>query len=72
MQVIGNDDINIVNNITSVIAKEGDISLRNISIDSDDGLFRGVITVALDDTSRLNSLARKLQNVKGVRSVKRM
>ena len=72
LQVIGNDDIDIVNNITSVIAKEGDISLRNISIDSDDGLFRGVITVALDDTSRLNSLARKLQNVKGVRSVKRM
>lgn len=72
LQVIGNDDINIVNNITSVIAKEPDISLRNIRIDSDDGLFRGVITVALDDTSRLESLARKLRNIKGLRDVKRM
>ncbi|MBO5641566.1 MAG: bifunctional (p)ppGpp synthetase/guanosine-3',5'-bis(diphosphate) 3'-pyrophosphohydrolase [Prevotella sp.] len=72
MQVIGNDDIDIVNNITSVISKEENTELRAINIDSDDGLFKGVITVALDDTSRLEALIRKLQNIKGVKSVKRM
>ena len=72
MQVIGNDDIDIVNNITSVISKEENTALRSINIDSDDGLFKGVITVALDDTSRLETLIRKLQNIKGVKSVKRM
>ena len=72
MQVIGNDDIDIVNNITSVISKEENTALRSINIDSDDGLFKGVITVALDDTSRLEALIRKLQNIKGVKSVKRM
>ncbi len=72
MQVIGNDDIDIVNNITSVISKEENTALRAINIDSDDGLFKGVITVALDDTSRLEALIRKLQNVKGVKSVKRV
>ena len=72
MQVIGNDDIDIVNNITSVISKEENTTLRSINIDSDDGLFKGVITVALDDTSRLEALIRKLQNIKGVKSVKRM
>lgn len=72
MQVIGNDDIDIVNNITSVISKEENTALRSINIDSDDGLFKGVITVALDDTSRLEALIRKLQNVKGVKSVKRV
>ena len=72
MQVIGNDDIDIVNNITSVISKEENTALRAINIDSDDGLFKGVITVALDDTSRLEALIRKLQNIKGVKSVKRM
>ena len=72
MQVIGNDDIDIVNNITSVISKEENTALRSINIDSDDGLFKGVITVALDDSSRLEALIRKLQNIKGVKSVKRM
>ena len=72
LQVIGNDDIDIVNNITSVISKEENTALRSINIDSDDGLFKGVITVALDDTSRLEALIRKLQNVKGVKSVKRV
>ena len=72
LQVIGNDDIDIVNNITSVISKEENTALRSINIDSDDGLFKGVITVSLDDTSRLEALIRKLQNIKGVKSVKRM
>ena len=72
LQVIGNDDIDIVNNITSVISKEENTALRSINIDSDDGLFKGVITVALADTSRLEALIRKLQNIKGVKSVKRM
>ena len=72
MQVIGNDDIDIVNNITSVISKEENTALRSINIDSDDGLFKGVITVALDDTSRLEARIRKLQNIKGVKSVKRL
>ncbi len=34
LKVIGNDDLGIVNNITSIISKEEKISLRSISIDS--------------------------------------
>ena len=71
LQVTGNDDIDIVNNITSVISKEENTALRSINIDSDDGLFKGEITVALEDTSRLEALMKKLQSIKGVRLVKR-
>lgn len=72
LQVVGNDDISIVNNITSVIAKESNITLRSINIDSDDGLFRGTITILVDDTSRLEAITRKIQNVKGVKVVTRL
>lgn len=72
LQIIGNDDIGIVNNITSVILKEQNIMLRNINIDSNDGLFRGTLTVALDDTARLESLMKKLRGIKGVRVVSRL
>lgn len=71
IQVVGNDDISIVNNITSVITKDEKLVLRSINIDSDDGLFRGNIVVQLDDTNRLEGLLRKLRNIKGVRLVKR-
>ena len=66
LKVIGNDDLGIVNNITSIISKEEKISLRSISIDSHDGLFSGTLTVMLDDTSKLQLLEKKLKTIKGV------
>ena len=71
LRVVGNDDLGIVNNITSIISKEERILLRSISIDSHDGLFSGTLTVMLDDTGRLQSLVRKLKTVKGVINVTR-
>lgn len=71
LRVIGNDDLGIVNNITSIISKEEKILLRSISIDSHDGLFSGTITVMLDDTGKLQQLMKKLKTVKGVKNVMR-
>ncbi len=72
LKVIGNDDIGIVSNITSIISKDEQIMMRSINIDSHDGLFSGTLVVNLDDTSRLEQLIRKLRTVKGVRNVTRM
>ena len=72
LRIIGNDDIGIVNNITSIILKEEKIEMRSINIDSHDGLFKGTLTVQLDDTSRLESLLKKLRNVKGIKNVSRV
>ena len=71
LKVIGNDDLGIVNNITSIISKEEKISLRSISIDSHDGLFSGTLTVMLDVTSKLQLLEKKLKTIKGVKQVSR-
>src|SRR5574344_144116 len=72
LRVIGNDDISIVNNITSIISKDEKLTLRAINIDSNDGLFSGNITVQLDDTSKLESLIKKLRTVKGVKQISRV
>lgn len=71
LHIVGNDDLGIVNNITSIISKESNIMLRSISIDSHDGLFSGVLTVLIDDTNVLNLLIKKLRTVKGVKAVSR-
>ena len=72
LHVIGNDDIGIVNNLTSIISKDERLVLRSISIDSHDGLFSGNLTVMLEDTSRLEQLMKKLRTVKGVKQVERI
>lgn len=72
LRVIGNDDIGIVSNITSIISKEERIMMRSINIDSDDGLFSGNLVVNIDDTSRLEQLIKRLKTVKGVKNVTRI
>ena len=72
LRVVGNDDIGIVNNITSIIAKEEKIMMRSINIDSHDGLFQGNLTVNVEDTARLEQLIKKLRTVKGVKNVTRL
>ena len=72
LRIIGNDDIGIVNNLTSIISKDEKLVLRSINIDSHDGLFSGNLEVMLDDTSRLEALIKKLRVVKGVKQVDRI
>lgn len=71
LHIVGNDDIGIVNNITSIIMKEPNITLRTISIDSNDGMFGGTLTVSVDDTRKLEQLIKKLKTVKGVLNITR-
>jgi len=72
IKVVGNDDLGIVNNITSIISKEEKIVMRSINIDSHDGLFDGTIVVQLEDVSKLEALMKKLRTVKGVKHVSRL
>ncbi len=69
--VMGVDDIGIVTNISSIINKERDIQLRNIAIDSNDGLFRGSLTVGVNSVTALNNLIKKIKTIKGVKNVQR-
>lgn len=72
LKIIGNDDIGIVNNITSVIAKEEKIMMRSINIDSHDGLFSGNLEIKVEDNTKLNLLIKKLRTIKGVKQIIRL
>ena len=72
LRIIGNDDIGIVNNLTSVISKDEKLVLRSINIDSHDGLFSGTLVVMINDNTRLEALMKKLRTVKGVKQVERI
>lgn len=71
LHIVGHDDIGIVTNITSIISKVSNASLRSISIDSHDGLFSGVLVLGVSDLKLLNDLIKKIKAVKGVKDVQR-
>ncbi|MCH5225291.1 MAG: bifunctional (p)ppGpp synthetase/guanosine-3',5'-bis(diphosphate) 3'-pyrophosphohydrolase [Muribaculaceae bacterium] len=72
LKITGKDDIGIVANITSVISKESGVNLRNISVDSNDGMFQGLLVVAVSDNKKLSNLIKKLSTVKGVKDIQRV
>ncbi|MDR0422733.1 MAG: HD domain-containing protein [Proteiniphilum sp.] len=72
LRVTGNDRINIISSLMSIISKEAGVQMRSVTIDSSDGLFQGNIAVMLGDTSILDRLMKKLRAVKGIKSVSRL
>jgi GTP pyrophosphokinase len=72
LRIIGNDDIGIVANITSIISKEMNVNLRNITVDSHDGIFQGNLVVAVSEQRQLTTLLKKLKTVKGVKDIQRL
>ncbi|MDE6265131.1 MAG: RelA/SpoT family protein, partial [Paramuribaculum sp.] len=72
LQVVGHDDIGIVTNISSILNKEPNVSLRGISIDSHDGMFSGNLTIGISDTAALKNIIKKIKTVKGVKDVQRI
>lgn len=71
LRITGRDDLGILASITSIISKEMGVSMRNVAIDSNDGLFQGIITVGIKDPRQLSDLIRKIEGVKGVKNVSR-
>lgn len=72
LRITGTDDLGILANITSIISKEMNVNLRNITVDTHDGLFHGFLTVGVTDNAQLNALLRKIRTVKGVKGAERV
>jgi guanosine-3',5'-bis(diphosphate) 3'-pyrophosphohydrolase len=72
LRITGMDDLGIVSNISDVISRDLQVNMRSISIDSNDGMFDGSITLFVKDTQHLEGLIRKLKRVKGVLNIKRL
>lgn len=71
LRIIGTDDIGIVATITSIISKESGVQLRNLSVNSNDGLFQGFLTLGVSDQQALSAVIKKIKTVKGVKDITR-
>ena len=71
LRIVGHDDIGVVNNLTSLISQEKDVTMRGINIESHDTLFSGTLSLLINGNIKLNKLISKIEAVKGVKQVKR-
>jgi guanosine-3',5'-bis(diphosphate) 3'-pyrophosphohydrolase len=71
LKITGEDDIGIVTNISQVVSKDMGLKMRSINVDSNDGVFEGTLSVFVNNKQLLNTLMKKIRNIRGVFSVSR-
>lgn len=71
VKVIGEDRVAMINDLTDVLSKSLETNMKSINVNSDSGMFDGILTVIVDDIHHLDRIMEKLQKVKGVKSVYR-
>jgi guanosine-3',5'-bis(diphosphate) 3'-pyrophosphohydrolase len=71
INVTGEDQKGILNSISEAISKDLKVSVRSISMDAENGIFSGKISLLVKDIEHLNSLINRLSAVKGIYSVSR-
>lgn len=71
LNIIGLDDVGVVNKITNLISGEMKINISALSIEAKEGIFRGSIKVFVHDKEELDELVRRLKMLSGIHSIER-
>ena len=72
VRIIGLDDVGVINKITNVISGDLKINMRSMSIESNEGIFKGTVTIFVHNKEQLNLLCEKLQSLDGIQKVTRL
>jgi GTP pyrophosphokinase len=72
VNIQGENDPNILNNISNVLTKDLKINVRSMSFDTESGIFKGRLKITIRDTAHLESLMGRLASIKGVFKVSRI
>ena len=71
LEILGVDDVGVINKITNIISGDLKINISALSIESEDGLFKGSVKVFVHDKEELDELVVKLRQLDGIQSVSR-
>jgi len=71
IRIIGNDEISIVSNVTQLLSKDIQVNIRGFNISSKDGNFEGLLSLLIQDISKLDKILDKIKAVKGVHTAER-
>lgn len=71
LNIVGLDDVGVVNKITNLISGEMKINISALSIEAREGIFRGAIKVFVHDKEELDELVARLKALTGIHTVDR-
>ncbi len=69
VKVIGEDRVGLINDLTDVVSKSLSTNMKSINVNSDSGMFEGIISLYVDGLSHLAKIMKRLERVEGVKSV---
>ncbi|HJD91103.1 MULTISPECIES: RelA/SpoT family protein [Bacteroides] len=68
----GIDSLGLLNDITQVISRQLNVNIKNITFNTDDGIFEGKIKIYVHDVDEVNSLTEELKKIQGIKQVSRI
>jgi GTP diphosphokinase / guanosine-3',5'-bis(diphosphate) 3'-diphosphatase len=71
VNIVGMDDVGVVNKITNLISGDLKINIAAMTIEAKDGLFEGNIKIYVHDKEEFDELVTRLKNLGGIHSVER-
>ncbi|UYW00397.1 RelA/SpoT family protein [Flavobacterium agricola] len=72
INITGMDTMGLTNELTKIISSEMHVNIQSISLSGDAGIFKGQLTVIVQNNSILKKLIEKIKNIEGVDKVTRV
>ena len=71
IDIVGIDRMGLLVDLANVVTNDFSINMREVKIQSHDGIYEGSLSVYVRDADSLNALMDRLRRIKGMDSVKR-
>jgi GTP pyrophosphokinase len=68
----GIDGLGLINKMTKIISEDHSVNIRSISIESEEGIFEGIVKLYVNDIEQLEKLLINLKTLDGVIDIKRI
>ena len=72
IEIIGIDRMGLLVDLANVVTNDFSINMRQVNIQSHDGIYEGTLSLYVRDADSLNALLDRLRRIKGMDSVKRV
>ena len=72
IEIVGIDRMGVLVDLANVVTNDFSINMRQVNIQSHDGIFEGTLSLYVRDAASLNAILDRLRKIKGMDSVKRV
>ena len=72
IEITGIDQVGVLNQITRIISNDLAVNIRNLNIETNDGLFKGTISVLVHNIKDVERMCDNIKKIKEVKSATRI